>query len=104
MARSVDTRWKGPYGGGIGLSRLVDTYLGRKLAKGGAQTSNWEAKLSLGQQECEELYFLSSEIGLRNDQMRQTIVSRVWPFTKDLDSGRGLWNVCLNQNGIRLMP
>jgi len=51
LARSVDERWKGPYGGGIGLSRLVDTYLGRKLAKGRAQTSNWEVELTTQQKE-----------------------------------------------------
>jgi len=51
LARSVDTRWKGPYGGAIGLSRLAETYLGRKLAKGRARTSNWEAELSTQQQE-----------------------------------------------------
>ncbi|KAH9060831.1 ribonuclease H-like domain-containing protein [Lactarius vividus] len=51
LARSVDTRWKGPYGGGIGLSRLADTYLGRKLEKGRTQTSNWEAELSTQQKE-----------------------------------------------------
>lgn len=53
LARSVDTRWKGPYSGGIGLSRLVETYLGQKLIKGREQTSNWEAELSTKQQECE---------------------------------------------------
>ncbi|KAH9043779.1 ribonuclease H-like protein [Lactarius pseudohatsudake] len=51
LARSVDTRWKGPYGGGIGLSRLADTYLGRRLAKGRTQTSDWEAELSTQQKE-----------------------------------------------------
>lgn len=53
LARCVDERWKGPYAAGIGLSRLVDTYLGRKLAKGRTQTSNWEAELTTQQQECE---------------------------------------------------
>jgi len=51
LARSVDERWKGPYGGGIGLSRLVDAYLGRRLVKGRAQTSNWEAELTTQQKE-----------------------------------------------------
>jgi len=51
LARSVDTRWKGPYGAGIGLSRLVETYLGQKLAKGRIRTSNWESELSTQQQE-----------------------------------------------------
>src|ERR1700733_11270920 len=58
LARSVDERWKGPYGGGIGLSRLVDTYLGRKLAKGRAQTSNWEVELTTQQKECEAVLFI----------------------------------------------
>jgi hypothetical protein len=57
LARSVDTRWKGPYQGGIGLSRLAETYLGRKLAKGRVRTSNWEAELSTQQQECEMMFF-----------------------------------------------
>ena len=57
MARSVDTHWKGPYGGGIGLSRLAETYLGRTLAKGRVRTSNWEAELSMRQQDCEVLFF-----------------------------------------------
>jgi hypothetical protein len=56
LARSVDERWKGPYGGGIGLSRLVDTYLGRKLVKGRVQTSNWEAELTTQQKECEMVF------------------------------------------------
>lgn len=51
MARSVDTHWKGPYMGGIGLARLASVYLGRRLAKGRAQTSNWEAELSVQQKE-----------------------------------------------------
>jgi hypothetical protein len=56
MARTVDNeRWKGPYKGGIGLSRLVDVYLGRQLVKGGTQKSNWESVLSSRQQECEWL-------------------------------------------------
>lgn len=56
LARSADnTRWKGPYKGGIGLSRLADTYLGQKLAKGRVQTSNWEAELSTQQKECEDV-------------------------------------------------
>ena len=56
MARTVDNeRWKGPYKGGIGLSRLVNVYLGRQLVKGGIQKSNWERVLSVRQQECEWL-------------------------------------------------
>lgn len=51
LARSVDTRWKGPYSGGIGLSRLAEAYLGRKLAKGRTRTSNWEVQLSAEQQD-----------------------------------------------------
>ncbi|KAH9996610.1 ribonuclease H-like domain-containing protein [Russula vinacea] len=52
MARTVDNeRWKGPYKGGIGLSRLVNVYLGRQLVKGGIQKSNWERVLSARQQE-----------------------------------------------------
>lgn len=61
LARSVDTRWKGPYSGGIGLSRLVEAYLGQKLVKGREQTSNWEAELSTRQQEC-EMIFISSHV------------------------------------------
>lgn len=53
LARSVDERWKGPYKGGIGLSRLAEVYLGRYLPKGDIQTSNWEMELSTRQQECE---------------------------------------------------
>jgi hypothetical protein len=53
LARSVDSQWKGPYKGGIGLSRLAETYLERKLPKGGIQRSNWEIELSTLQQECE---------------------------------------------------
>jgi len=51
LARSVDPQWKGPYKGGIGLSRLAETYLQRKLPKGGIQRSNWEMELSTSQQE-----------------------------------------------------
>ncbi|KAI0252648.1 ribonuclease H-like protein [Lactifluus subvellereus] len=51
LARSVDTRWKGPYKGSIGLSRLVEIYLGLNLPKGGVQKSNWEMELSALQQE-----------------------------------------------------
>jgi len=51
LARSVDTRWKGPYKGGIGLSRLAEIYLKRRLPKGGIQRSNWEMELSTVQQE-----------------------------------------------------
>jgi len=51
LARSVDRQWKGPYKGGIGLSRLAETYLQRKLPKGGIQRSNWEMELSTSQQE-----------------------------------------------------
>ena len=57
LARSVDTRWKGPYKGGIGLSRLAEIYLKRRLPKGGTQRSNWEMELSMVQQECEFWYF-----------------------------------------------
>jgi hypothetical protein len=57
LARSVDTRWKGPYSGGIGLSRLAEAYLGRKLAKGRTRTSNWEVQLSAEQQDCEMMFF-----------------------------------------------
>ena len=53
LARSVDKSWKGPYKGGIGLSRLAEIYLGRYLAKGDTQRSNWEMELSTRQQECE---------------------------------------------------
>lgn len=53
LARSVDERWKGPYKGGIGLSRLAEVYLGRYLPKGDIQRSNWEMELSTRQQECE---------------------------------------------------
>jgi hypothetical protein len=53
FARSVDPQWKGPYKGGIGLSRLAETYLQRKLPKGGIQRSNWDLELSTLQQECE---------------------------------------------------
>ena len=53
LARSVDERWKGPYKGGIGLSRLAEAYLGRYLPKGDTQRSNWEMELSTRQQECE---------------------------------------------------
>lgn len=52
LARSVDTRWKGPYKGGIGLSRLAEIYLKRRLPKGSIQRSNWEMELSTVQQEC----------------------------------------------------
>ena len=55
LARSVDVRWKGPYKGSIGLSRLVAIYLERYLPKGGVQTSNWEMELSSEQQECKFL-------------------------------------------------
>ncbi|KAF8499133.1 ribonuclease H-like protein [Russula emetica] len=51
LARSVDKRWKGPYRGGIGLSRLAEVYLGRYLPKGDTQRSNWEMDLSTRQQE-----------------------------------------------------
>ncbi|KAI0286746.1 ribonuclease H-like domain-containing protein [Russula aff. rugulosa BPL654] len=51
LARSVDERWKGPYRGGIGLSRLAEIYLGRYLPKGDTQRSNWEMELSTRQQE-----------------------------------------------------
>jgi len=51
LARTVDTRWKGPYKGGIGLSRLAEIYLKRTLPKGGTQRSNWEMELSTVQQE-----------------------------------------------------
>jgi len=51
LARSVDTRWKGPYKGGIGLSRLAEVYVDRRLRKGSTQRSNWEMELSLKQQE-----------------------------------------------------
>ena len=57
LARSVDTRWKGPYKGGIGLSRLAEIYLKRRIPKGGIQRSNWEMELSTVQQECEFLVF-----------------------------------------------
>ena len=57
LARSVDTRWKGPYKGGIGLSRLAEIYLKRRIPKGGIQRSNWEMELSMVQQECEFLEF-----------------------------------------------
>jgi hypothetical protein len=53
LARSVDPQWKGPYKGGIGLSRLTETYLKRRLPKGSVQRSDWEAELSTVQQECE---------------------------------------------------
>ena len=56
MARSVDSHWKGPYKGGIGLSRLAETYLGRKLGKGRVRTSNWEAALSTQQQDCKVMF------------------------------------------------
>ena len=59
LARSVDPQWKGPYKGGIGLSRLAETYLQRKLPKGGIQRSNWEMELSTSQQECEWIFFLN---------------------------------------------
>jgi asparagine synthetase A len=55
LARSVDKRWKGPYKGSIGLSRLVAIYLERYLQKGDVQTSNWEMELSKEQQECKFL-------------------------------------------------
>jgi hypothetical protein len=61
LARTVDTRWKGPYKAGIGLSRLVETYLERTLFKGGIQKSNWEMELSTVQQECE---FCEFSIGI----------------------------------------
>jgi len=51
LARSVDAQWKGPYKAGIGLSRLAEMYLERKLPKGGIQTSDWEMELSTPQLE-----------------------------------------------------
>ncbi|KAI9512325.1 ribonuclease H-like domain-containing protein [Russula earlei] len=51
LARSVDERWKGPYKAGIGLSRLAQTYLKRRVPKGRIQRSDWEMELSSGQQE-----------------------------------------------------
>ncbi|KAI0005439.1 ribonuclease H-like domain-containing protein [Russula compacta] len=51
LARTVDTRWKGPYKGGIGLSRLAEVYLKRILPKGDIQRSDWEMELSTQQQE-----------------------------------------------------
>ena len=64
LARSVDPRWKGPYKDGIGLSRLAETYLERKLPKGGIQRSNWDMELSTLQQECEWHPFLPREKSL----------------------------------------
>ncbi|THH12881.1 hypothetical protein EW146_g7286 [Bondarzewia mesenterica] len=46
LARSVDSRWKGPYKNPIGLARLTETYLDRALPKGKVTRSNWEATLS----------------------------------------------------------
>ncbi|KAG2156486.1 ribonuclease H-like domain-containing protein [Suillus bovinus] len=52
LARSVDNaRWKGKYTSPLGLSRLLETYVGFSLAKGKVQRSNWELRLSLVQQE-----------------------------------------------------
>ncbi|KAI0307542.1 hypothetical protein B0F90DRAFT_1621606, partial [Multifurca ochricompacta] len=51
LARSVDGRWKGPYNGGIGLSRLVEIYLERNLPKGRIRRSNWETELSTQQKQ-----------------------------------------------------
>ncbi|KAI0271572.1 ribonuclease H-like domain-containing protein [Gloeopeniophorella convolvens] len=50
LARSVDPQWKGPYVRPLGLSRLAETYLDRRVAKGRVQRSNWEAALSEQQQ------------------------------------------------------
>lgn len=52
LARSVDNaRWKGKYTNPLGLSRLLETYVGFSLAKGKVQRSNWEQRLSLAQQD-----------------------------------------------------
>lgn len=52
LARSVDNaRWKGKYTSPLGLSRLLETYVGFSLAKGKVQRSNWEHRLSLAQQD-----------------------------------------------------
>lgn len=52
LARSVDNaRWKGKYTSPLGLSRLLETYVGFSLAKGKVQRSNWELRLSLTQQD-----------------------------------------------------
>lgn len=52
LARSVDNaRWKGKYTNPLGLSRLLETYVGFSLAKGRVQRSNWELRLSLAQQD-----------------------------------------------------
>lgn len=52
LARSVDSRWKGPFKNPIGLSRLTETYLDRSLTKGLVTRSNWEAALSEPQLDC----------------------------------------------------
>ncbi|KAH7923987.1 ribonuclease H-like protein, partial [Leucogyrophana mollusca] len=52
LARSVDNgRWKGKYTNPLGLSRLLETYENRSLAKGKVTRSNWELNLSPIQQE-----------------------------------------------------
>lgn len=52
LARSVDNaRWKGKYTNPLGLSRLLETYVGFSLAKGKVQRSNWELRLSSVQQD-----------------------------------------------------
>ncbi|KAG1757304.1 ribonuclease H-like domain-containing protein [Suillus lakei] len=52
LARSVDNaRWKGKYTNPLGLSRLLETYVGFSLAKGKVQRSNWELRLSSAQQD-----------------------------------------------------
>lgn len=54
LTRSVDNaRWKGKYTNPIGLSHLLETYENFSLAKGKVQRSNWEARLSPLQQDCE---------------------------------------------------
>ena len=53
LARSVDSRWKGKYTNPIGLANLVATYEFLALGKGKITRSDWEARLSFNQQECE---------------------------------------------------
>jgi hypothetical protein len=60
LARTVDNnQWKGKYNSSLGLARLVEFYEYRLLPKGRITRSNWEAKLTPSQVECQHILFLS---------------------------------------------